>query len=520
MALRDKPNSELFRLYDDDLVLRIHNHHNLRDTRNILTAFRTHLGDTVPNAEAAKSFLTRYADKSARTRYHYTQMIQAFMTWYGLPLSGVRVRIPKSLPTYIEDSEIMKLLEAVGDKRSHKENIERDLLLIKTAWRTGLRRNELATLRPRDIHEGFIIVREGKGEKDRTIPLLPSLDKEIQSFIQGMEVDQPIFGLSAGTISNKIHAIANRAGVPQIHTHSLRHKFATDLLERGVNVRLVQVLLGHENLNTTQIYLAITDTQLAEAISKLEGKTEKEVSTKVTEPVSPQKLPTGQEPYRESAHEQTMRELVLSLKSELFLPNILEIVLSPCLNAIVLSLDLEEDDLSQGLRSHLKSGGFSAVLDDIEEWKAGAGKYLAKCHDLFRKVKGEIPASETIISLDGEPRPGIIIDEFCGTLCWDVVAMATGSPTLLGYKTEPHYLRPDLWVLRYGARGIYIGLETREIENYRTMHENLTIKYASDPVTIEVANLRKQLSEIDFIISRQLQKFSHMKQVPGLCELC
>jgi hypothetical protein len=85
MALRDKPNSELFRLYDDDLILRIHNHHNLRDTRHILAAFSDHLGDTVPNAEAAKSFLTRYADKSARTRYRYTQMIQAFMTWYGLP---------------------------------------------------------------------------------------------------------------------------------------------------------------------------------------------------------------------------------------------------------------------------------------------------------------------------------------------------------------------------------------------------------------------------------------------------
>ncbi|MFC2032837.1 hypothetical protein ACFLUS_05760 [Chloroflexota bacterium] len=64
MALRDKPNSELFRLYDDDLVLRIHNEKNLRDTHNILAAFSEHLGETVPNAEAAKSFLVRYNPQS------------------------------------------------------------------------------------------------------------------------------------------------------------------------------------------------------------------------------------------------------------------------------------------------------------------------------------------------------------------------------------------------------------------------------------------------------------------------
>ena len=290
MALRDKPNPDLFRLYDDDLVLRIHNAKNLRDTRNILAEFQANLGDAAPNAEAAKSFLVRYSDKKPRTRYRYTQMIQAFMTWYGLPLSGVRVRIPKSLPTYVEDLDIEKMLSAAGKKRSHKENVERDCLLIKTAWRTGLRRNELAELCPRDIHRGFLIVRGGKGDKDRTVPLVSLLDEEIHEFIQGMEPNQTVFGLSSGTISNKIHALAKRAGVGHIHTHSLRHKFATDLLERGVNVRIVQVLLGHENLNTTQVYLAITNTQLTEAISKLECNLEHQSAENVTEPVILQRL--------------------------------------------------------------------------------------------------------------------------------------------------------------------------------------------------------------------------------------
>ncbi|MFC2014616.1 hypothetical protein ACFLUP_01340 [Chloroflexota bacterium] len=94
----------------------------------------------MPNILAAKSFLVRFADRKPRTRYRYTQMIQAFMTWYGLPLTDVRVKVPKSLPTYVEDTDIEKLLAVTSKKRSHKAIIERDRLLIKTAWRTGLRR--------------------------------------------------------------------------------------------------------------------------------------------------------------------------------------------------------------------------------------------------------------------------------------------------------------------------------------------------------------------------------------------
>jgi integrase len=144
MALKDKPNTDLFRLYDDDLVLRTNNDKNLRDTRNRLSEFQAHLGESPPNAEAAKSFLTRYSDHKPRTRYRYTEMIQQFMTWYGQPLKGVNVKIPRDLPTYIEDEDIEKLLAGVDKKRSHMDNVERDRLLIKTAWRTGLRRVELA----------------------------------------------------------------------------------------------------------------------------------------------------------------------------------------------------------------------------------------------------------------------------------------------------------------------------------------------------------------------------------------
>ena len=100
------------------------------------------LGQFPPSPELAKGFLARYADYNAHTLYRYTQMITAFMKWYGEPLTDVHIKIPKSLPSYIEDEDIEKLLAVIGDKRSHKGVIERDRLLVEVAYKTGLRRSE------------------------------------------------------------------------------------------------------------------------------------------------------------------------------------------------------------------------------------------------------------------------------------------------------------------------------------------------------------------------------------------
>ena len=95
----------------------------------------------------------------------------------------------------------------------------------------------------------------GKGGKDRVIPLIPSIAERLRNFTKGMKPEDNVFQLKAACISNKIRQFAEKAGLPSFHTHSMRHKFATDLLERGADIRRVQELLGHENLSTTQGYL-------------------------------------------------------------------------------------------------------------------------------------------------------------------------------------------------------------------------------------------------------------------------
>ncbi|MFC2059930.1 tyrosine-type recombinase/integrase [Chloroflexota bacterium] len=264
-------NDQLFQQYDSELVLRLHNPKNLGDTRKMLSRFGEYLGGMPPSPELAKSLLAQFADKKPRTLYRYAQMIKAFMKWYGEPIDDFNVKVPKNLPPYTEDADIEKLFSAIEAKRTHKSTIGRDSLLVELALKSGLRRKELADLEVKDIHADFLVVRHGKGDKDRVVPLTSALSIRLRNFIKSMKPSEKIFKLTAPSITMKIKHFARKAGVSDLHAHALRHKFATDLLEKGANIRAVQELLGHENLNTTQIYLSVTDKAKRDAVMLLDS---------------------------------------------------------------------------------------------------------------------------------------------------------------------------------------------------------------------------------------------------------
>ena len=179
------------------------------------------------------------------------------------------------MPQAVAQADIERLIasRAEGSKRTHKRKVQRDILLLDLLLKTGLRRSEAANLRVRDINfaQGRLRVR-GKGSKDRTVPLVASLAERLGAFCDGMAADQTVFGFADGrSLGESIRRWSKRAGVPDIHTHSFRHAFATALLDKGANIRAVQALLGHENLNTTAIYLAVTVRHLEQAVGLLES---------------------------------------------------------------------------------------------------------------------------------------------------------------------------------------------------------------------------------------------------------
>ncbi|HZE97178.1 MAG TPA: tyrosine recombinase XerC [Planctomycetota bacterium] len=198
------------------------------------------------------------------------------------PVRQVRTpRLDKKLPSFLEEAEVVQLLEATtGDTFTDR----RDRALLETLYGGGLRVSEATGLDLADVQidSGIAVVR-GKGGKERLAPLGSGATRSIEEYLpeRAVRVERLMSGVSAvfinknGTRLNvrSVRRILDRrasaAGLRKAVTpHTLRHSFATHLLERGADLRAVQELLGHANLTTTQIYTHVTTHRLKEVYDR------------------------------------------------------------------------------------------------------------------------------------------------------------------------------------------------------------------------------------------------------------
>lgn len=189
---------------------------------------------------------------------------------------GFHIKTPKTskkIPNVLTPEEIKKLLEATSNTR-HK-------LIIKTLYSSGLRVSELTNLKTEDINfdEKIAWVRGGKGKKDRMVIISQNLLLDLKEFIRenSKEKGDYVFGdknnkkLSERNVQLIIAKAKKNAGLEkEIHPHTLRHSFATHLLEDGIDIRKIQELLGHSDLSTTQIYTKISTKELKKVKSPLD----------------------------------------------------------------------------------------------------------------------------------------------------------------------------------------------------------------------------------------------------------
>lgn len=184
-----------------------------------------------------------------------------------------KIRHPKrsqKLPVVLSREEIDKLLNVITNGK-HR-------LMIALAYGAGLRISEAVGLRVRDINfdELTIHLKEAKGKKDRITIFPEKLKNDILNLIAGKGADDHVFMSERGgrlteRSAQKVFECAlKKAEIRKPATfHSLRHSFATHLLENGVDVRYVQELLGHANIRTTQIYTKVTNPSLRNIKSPL-----------------------------------------------------------------------------------------------------------------------------------------------------------------------------------------------------------------------------------------------------------
>ena len=156
-------------------------------------------------------------------------------------------RNPKKLPVDVTEDEFAKLLN-VTKQMKHK-------VAFLLAWGSGLRISEVLKLQKKDISldEKQIRINEGKGKKDRIVPIPRGFKEKHLEFIP--------FDFKDRSLQKTFRLYTEKSGLrakkPNVHFHSLRHGFATQCLRKGIGLRSIQMMLGHSDLGTTAIYLQL-----------------------------------------------------------------------------------------------------------------------------------------------------------------------------------------------------------------------------------------------------------------------
>ena len=182
-------------------------------------------------------------------------------------------KTPKTLPSVLGKEEVFRLIKAIKN--------EKHRLMVRLMYGSGLRVSELTNLRVKDFdfENNYGFVRHGKGNKDRLFIIAESIKEELLNYVKDnkLESDNYLFESYNGHISTRtIQEIIKKAAkkakiIKNVHPHTLRHSYATHLIENGYDVYSVQSLLGHNSAQTTRLYVHIASPKMIGVKSPLDA---------------------------------------------------------------------------------------------------------------------------------------------------------------------------------------------------------------------------------------------------------
>ncbi|NPA55803.1 MAG: tyrosine-type recombinase/integrase [Epsilonproteobacteria bacterium] len=186
--------------------------------------------------------------------------------WVSDKLHIPQLKPPKTLPKFLSNEEIERAVESIDT--SNWLGL-RDKALILFIYATGLRVSEAMNAKKEDIEDGWIRVRNAKRDKQRLVPIAPIALKVLDEYLQKREcVSDYLFVNSRCKPLSRVSAFKITKKYLNVSPHVLRHSFATSLVLGGADLRVVQELLGHASLLTTQIYTHIQKDNLLQTVKK------------------------------------------------------------------------------------------------------------------------------------------------------------------------------------------------------------------------------------------------------------
>jgi integrase/recombinase XerD len=174
-------------------------------------------------------------------------------------------KVPKNLPKFVSNEEILDGINLID--RSKIMGL-RDYALILFLYASGCRISEALAVQRADIVEGWLKIRYAKGEKERVVPLAPVATQALEHYLQEQTLSSPYIWLNyKGEPLSRVSAFKIVKKYLGVSPHVLRHSFASSLIRGGADLRVVQELLGHASLETTQIYTHIQKQNLADTMA-------------------------------------------------------------------------------------------------------------------------------------------------------------------------------------------------------------------------------------------------------------
>ncbi|PIN94540.1 site-specific tyrosine recombinase XerD [Candidatus Pacearchaeota archaeon CG10_big_fil_rev_8_21_14_0_10_30_48] len=224
---------------------------------------KLYLSEKLENRAASSTILFLSAIK-----YAYSNLLK-----FDPTINIKRPKREKKLPTVLTTDETKSLLNSCETKKSK--------LMLSLLYATGMRVSEIINLELKDLvfEENIGYIRQAKGNKDRIFNIPNFLKKDLLKQIkhqtdlnQNLLFSGPKGKLSSRNLQKIVQLTAKKANIKkEVHPHTLRHSFATHLLESGVDIRKIQELLGHADLSTTQIYTHISKEELKKIASPLDN---------------------------------------------------------------------------------------------------------------------------------------------------------------------------------------------------------------------------------------------------------
>jgi len=226
------------------------------------------------NEEDVKAYMAeKLTDKASSSiimflsaiKYAYSNLLKKDITQ-----AIKRPKKERKIPAVLSKEEVKKLIASLDNKKSK--------LMISLMYACGFRVSELVNLKKEnlDFNEKIGYVKQGKGRKDRIFNIPEFLFSELKEYVKEKENSSYVFSgrkpkLSERNIQKIVQKAAKKAGInKQVHPHTLRHSFATHLLESGVDIRMIQKLLGHSSISTTELYTHVSDQQLKKIKSPID----------------------------------------------------------------------------------------------------------------------------------------------------------------------------------------------------------------------------------------------------------